>query len=403
MSLSPNELHPGIESAIAPTTASSGRRPRAISIGLVARAEAAITGTSRYADGLRDGLAARGITTRIAPIDTRFLPRPLTSAAGLAGFDLERFFTHFPLRMKTPPVDAYHLTTQNLASVLVTQRLRHPSLVTVHDIIPWLVRHDRALCVYTHRLHRLFDWVAMQGLRRATGLLAVSEWTKRTIVRELGIPASRIQVCYNGLDRKLFRPLTPSDQFRERYGLSASERYLLYVGSEDPRKNIGGLLRAFAAVRAQRPDLILLKVGAPQIPERRQQLLALAASLGLADAVRWIDRVPDTDLPQFYAASELLLMPSFYEGFGYPVLESMACGTPVVCADAASLPELAGGAAMLVDPYRPQSWLTPILTLLEDSQQRERARQIGLERASLFTWERASEIAARAYQRLLDS
>ncbi|MFN8633881.1 MAG: glycosyltransferase family 1 protein [Chloroflexota bacterium] len=371
------------------------------SIGLVARAEAAITGTSRYADGLRDGLAERGIALRIAPIDTRFLPRPVTGLARRAGLDPQRFFTHYPVRMKTPPVDAYHLTTQNLASVLMTQRLRRPTLVTVHDIIPWLVRDDRALCVYTHPLHRLFDWVAMQGLRRATGLLAVSEWTKRTLVQELGIPSKRIQVCYNGLDHELFKPHPVKAEFRERYGLPADRRYLLYVGSEDPRKNLGGLLRAFAAVRAQRPDLVLLKVGAPQEPGRRRQLQTLAGQLGIADAVRWIDRVPDADLPGFYAASELLLMPSFYEGFGYPVLESMACGTPVVCADAASVPELAGDAASLVDPRRPQTWVEPILTMLEDARQRDRARERGLTRASAFTWERASEITAGAYAALL--
>ena len=319
---------------------------------LVSKPGTTKTGIGRYAFELERGLRAAGVDVRSASL-TQPLPEPVARLGRRAGYDVEAFFRSYPLRADVRPGYITHLTSQTLATLLLTQRLPRPVVVTVHDILPYLLRDDPALSVYRNQAQRLFDALAMRGLRRADRLIADSHYTKRTVVDALGIPAGRIDVVHLGVDTERFRPLPVPNAFRMRYGLPADRRYVLYVGSEDPRKNVPLLLRAFAMVRRELPDLILLKVGAAAFPEQRVRHRELAASLGIADAVRWIDDVPEEDLPLCYNVADVLAFPSRYEGFGFPVLEALACGTPVVALRASSVPELVGDAAVLIDDPAP--------------------------------------------------
>jgi glycosyltransferase involved in cell wall biosynthesis len=206
------------------------------------------------------------------------------------------------------------------------------------------------------------------------------------LVQNLAMPAERISVVPLGVDEQQYQPLAVPDAFRIRYELSDEHRYVLYVGSEDPRKNLEMLWRAFAIACRRDPGLRLLKVGPAQSQLERQRLVGLADELGIERAVRFLDYVPEDDLPLLYNVASMCVVPSLYEGFGLPVLEAMACGTPVVCSSAASLPEVAGDAALLVSGTDSLQLADAIGALLEDSEQRTALRDRALRRAMQFRW-----------------
>jgi glycosyltransferase involved in cell wall biosynthesis len=358
-------------------------------VALVARKEPGVTGTSRFAATLLDALRASGTDVELAPLGLGPVAAPLASAAKRAGVDLATFFGQYPLAMPRRAADVYHLATQTLAT-LCLRRPDRPVVVTVHDIIPYLLRHDRKLRAYGHAIHRWFDYAAMRGITRATVITADSEWTRQTLIRELRIPEERVRVVRLGIDSELFRPTRPDKAFWVRYGLDPDRPFALYVGSEDPRKNVASLIRAMALV----PELQLVKVGAAHHEREHTRLIALASELGLDRSVHWLRHVPEADLPRFYTAARVVVLPSMWEGFGLPVLEGMACGTRVVCANATSLPELAGADSILCEPS-PAALAEAIQQGLRgDGEQPAEAR---LAWARSFTWQRTADDMNAAY------
>ena len=265
-----------------------------------------------------------------------------------------------------------------------------PIVVSVHDLA--LVRfpelgnaHLRGVPERTRR-----------AVAAARLVLASSETTRRDLIELLQVPAERIRVVYLGCDA-MFRAL-PADAarayVRERYGLAAP--YLLHVGTLEPRKNLPRLISAYARLRAARHDVpTLLLAGARgwQYEAVFQRVEALA----LRDHVRFTERVPTADLPALYGAAAAFVYPSLYEGFGLPPLEAMACGTPVVCSNTTSLPEVTGDAALLVDPYDESAWTAAMQRILDDAALRSSLRGRGLERAQLFSWERCARETLAAY------
>jgi len=227
-------------------------------------------------------------------------------------------------------------------------------------------------------------------------ILASSEATRRDLIELLGVPPDRIRVVHLGCDAA-FRPL-PADgartHVRDRYGLA--EPYLLHVGTLEPRKNLARLIRAYGRLCAARRDApALLLVG-----ERGWQyegLFRLVEELKLGARVRFTARVPSADLPALYGAAAAFVYPSLYEGFGLPPLEAMACGTPVVCSNAAALPEVTGDAALLVDPYDEDALAAALEQVLDDSALRASLRARALDRARYFTWERCARATLTAY------
>ncbi|MBI2888049.1 MAG: glycosyltransferase family 4 protein [Chloroflexi bacterium] len=380
----------------APGTSAEGAT--ALKVLLLARREVGVTGTSRYAASLLPALRGLGLDAQAEEPARRGGPALAPLSRRLPGVDLGAFFAHYPLTLPRHDADVYHLSSQNLASALAWRRPRPPVVVTVHDIIPYLLRDDPRLCSYRHPVHRWFDRLAMHGLTRADALLADSHWTKGTLVERLDIPAGRIQVAPLGVDRERFRPCLVPDSFWARYGLRPDARYLLYVGSEDPRKNLEALLRALPLVQASHPDLRLLKVGAPYHLAERARLQALAQRLGVQGMLHWLDAVPEDDLPLFYNAARVFVLPSLYEGFGLPVLEALACGTPVVCANAAALPEVAGADSRLCPPV-PGALAQAIAAALAPDPS-PGARDARIQWAGQFTWERAAREARAVYDRV---
>lgn len=372
----------------------AGERPPRVQ--LVSKPGAAATGLGRYALELERGLRAVGVEIRQAPLRDP-VPPALAAAARRLGYDVATFTRSYPLRVDARPGYVTHLTSQTIATLLLTQRLPRPTVVTVHDILPYLLRDDPELSIYRRRLDRVTDGLAMRALRRADRLIAVSHYTKQTVVDALAIPADRIDVVHNGVDAERFRPLAVPKELRDRYGLPADRRYVLFVGSEDPRKNLAALLRAMAALRQGGVGATLLKVGAPAFLERRAHHLQLCEALGIADAVRWIDAVSEEDLPLLYNLADVFAFPSRYEGFGLPVLEALACGTPVVALRRSSVPELVGDVAGLVDGDDPITFAAALADALMDRDHGAAAR---VDQARRFTWAGAAEAVAAAYRRV---
>jgi glycosyltransferase involved in cell wall biosynthesis len=338
-----------------------------LSIQLVVKSTSPRTGLGRYGEELEHGLRQAGARVRRAELGN-WAPRPLSAFARQCGYDLPAFSRSYPLRADVRPGYLTFLTSQTLATLLTVQRLPRPVVVMVHDILPYLLRNDAEMRTYHHRLDRLMDAVAMRGLRRADHLITNSEYTKQTVVDVLGVASERIDAIHLGVDRARFRPRPVPDDFRARYDLRVGQRYILAVGTEDPRKNLAALLRAMPTIARDVGNIRLLKVGAPAFVEQRRRHLELCRELDIEAFVRWFDEVPEDDLPLFYNVADVFAFPSIYEGFGFPVLEALACGTPVVAARRASIPEIAGELGTLVDDPSPHELARAITAALRAEQ-----------------------------------
>lgn len=201
-----------------------------------------------------------------------------------------------------------------------------------------------------------------------------------------------MHVVYEGVDPRRFHP---SDARPFDFP------YVLYVGSEHPRKNLGELITAFAILKAsgRHPDLRLVKVGAAGGSESDFRAVTddLIASHGLRSDVVIVDRVHEDALPAYYAGAECTVLPSLYEGFGFPAVEAMACGSPIIVSSAGSLPEVVGDAGVVVSPRVPEQLARAIHALLAAPQRREELREAGLRRAATFTWEQTAAGTRRVY------
>ena len=237
-----------------------------------------------------------------------------------------------------------------------------------------------------------------KSCRRADKIVTVSQFSKEEIVKYLNIPEEKIVVMPNGVDHSLYHPGYAEDAIekaKRRYQIEGE--YYLYLGTLEPRKNIERIVQAYA--RAKRP-------GGPKLvlAGRRgwlyESIFAAVQELGIEEDVVFTDYVADADVPLLMSGARMFLFPSLYEGFGLPPLEAMACGTPVVTANTSSLPEVAGDAALLADPYSVREIAAAIARLEEDEALRRSLIQKGLERAAQFTWEKSAQIF---YAAILDA
>ena len=236
--------------------------------------------------------------------------------------------------------------------------------------------------------------------RKADHIITVSTFSKNEIVEVLGIPESKISVIPCGVSEE-FTTCDASAEFLDAARIvGVRPPFLLYVGNLKPHKNVATLLRAFAQLRlANRMRHSLLIVG--DDPRWKHALVDESLRLGIRDRVVVVPHVSQSLLPRLYAAADLLIMPSTVEGFGLPVLEAMACGTPVISSSAASLPEVAGDAALYFDPSRPDELAAQIEYLLGSPALQSSLRQRGLARASQFTWQQSARRHSELYSQIL--
>jgi glycosyltransferase involved in cell wall biosynthesis len=314
-------------------------------------------------------------------------------------FDIGAFLASYPTRVEIGSHDVCHFTAQNLATVLLFQRFDCSTVATVHDIIPFLTRRFRTTNTYSHTMHRLFDLLAMAGLKQSDMLIADSLWTKHTVTHYLGIPPTKVRVVPLGVDLDRFRRSEVTSEWARRFGLELSKQYLVYVGSDDPRKNLDSLIHALARIRIEHPTAHLMMVGYPQHRGQRQRLQWLVNKLSLDSMVSFVDGVTDAELSMFYSACKVVVIPSLFEGFGLPVLESLATGTRVIVADRAALPEVAGADCILAEPTEEGlAWALHRALSDETNPAGVHAR---VDFASRFTWERTGRETAEIYAELL--
>ena len=251
---------------------------------------------------------------------------------------------------------------------------------------------------YTPANRLLLQFFTRHAVRNATQLIAVSQYTKDDVVRTYGRDPKDIAVVHHGVNADQFsQKATGSRQQAVGKRCGLPERFMLFVGALQPRKNIVGLVTAFEEVKRSEPDTHLVIVGGGEW--KTGQILARIESSSVRDSMHLLRRVPHDDLAALYTMAAALVLPSFSEGFGMPVLEAMAAGTPVITSSTSSLPEVAGDAALLVDPTDSSAIANALLRVLRDASLRQDLIAKGRERASRFTWDRAAEQTAAVIEK----
>lgn len=357
-----------------------------------------------YAAELR-ALCEAHPNVRAAPIPLP--PRRLTQL-------WHRLRAPLPVELFTGPLDVLHAPD----FVLPPNRARR-RIVTIHDL-SYMVHPECALPSVARYLREAVP----PSLARADAVLADSQATRDDLVRLLHVPAGRVSVVYPGVGPQ-FRPLPPdvTEPVRRRLGLP--DRFVLFVSTIEPRKNLVRLVEAFAALGARSWDRGARESGS--ITAALHSKAALAASprplapglalviagrkgwlyepvfeaisrLGLAERVQTLDFVDDSDLPMVYNLADVFAYPSIYEGFGFPPLEALACGTPVVASNRSSLPEALGDAALLVPPDDVGAIAAALAQALGDAALRERLRAAGPGQARQFTWDGAAQQVLELYR-----
>ena len=295
---------------------------------------------------------------------------------------------------------------------LILSRLRLPLchftnfLAPLKAPCPYLVTiHDMSLFIHGEMHTRKSLWSVRSLLplvaRRADAIIAVSESARRDILSVLRVPAQKVRVIHEAAGEE-YRVLDrPGELHRVSATYGLQDPFILSVGTIEPRKNLQRLLLAYARLKQAGQKETLLLVG--QLGWKYQGVLREIERLGLQDRVRILGYVPDADLPAIYNLARALAFPSLYEGFGLPILEAMACGTPVLTSNCSSMPEVAGEAAVLVDPCSQESLTEGLHRILQDASFREQLRAAGFKRAAQFSWSRAAAETTRLYENLTRS
>ncbi|MCB0045328.1 MAG: glycosyltransferase family 4 protein [Caldilineaceae bacterium] len=274
-----------------------------------------------------------------------------------------------------------------------------PGVATVHDLsfVRMPETLPRAKRVYLRRL-------CAASVARAARVIAVSRQTADDLVAEFGAPPAKIEVVPNGVDA-MFTPGTAADSMAFRDAMRLPDRFILYVGTLEPRKNLAMLLRGYARYRNADPEPapLILAGGKGWFYD---EIFTLVEELGIEESVSFPGYIPAEELPNWYRAATVFVYPSRFEGFGLPVLEAMACATPVICSDAPSLTELVGDAALIVtraeEPGADE--LAAALTrVLADSALHQELSQRGAARAARFTWVRTAQETLAVYEQAANS
>lgn len=281
-----------------------------------------------------------------------------------------------------------HITSQDLAYLLELVKLEK-TIITCHDLIPWVYDNNR---LPTWKLN-------MKGLKKADRIITVSEYSKNEIVKYVGYPEDQITVIPNAVDHNNYY-VKRDREIVKKLGVPDTQKVILYVGSEQPRKNVPFLLEAISLLKKKLPGIKLLKIGVPQVSGVREELLKLIEVLDIQKEVIFVGYVSENDLTKYYNAADLFVFPTLYEGFGLPPLEAMACGTPVITSNVTSLPEVVGDSAVTIDPYDVNAFAEAMYDLLTDEKLRENMINKGLKRAQLFNWEKSAKETLKVYEQL---
>jgi glycosyltransferase involved in cell wall biosynthesis len=288
-------------------------------------------------------------------------------------------------------LDVFHATF----SFIIPSLLGPRTVTTIHDASAILFSETHSMKVKT--LHRLFFNIAARRTRR---VITDSFWSKNDIARLTGINDNKIVVTHLAVDEN-YQPLGEENIkiVRQKYGLPKD--YILYNATLEPRKNVSRLIRAFHQLKKQYTIAHSL-VLAGKKGWLYEEFFRLVRNLDLERAIIFTDWVPDEDLPALYSAASVVAYPSLYEGFGLSILKAFACGTPVVTSNVSSMPEVAGDAAILVDPYDTDGLAESLWKVLSDEKLATNLREKGFAQVKKFSWEKTAKETLEVYEEVQD-
>ncbi|MFN8595327.1 MAG: glycosyltransferase family 1 protein [Anaerolineae bacterium] len=295
----------------------------------------------------------------------------------------------FPIELAARSIDLLHSP-----DFIPPFRGHHRRVITVHDLNFFYFPE-----FLTAESRRYYDNQIERAVTVADHILADSHATRLDLIKWLNVPDDKITVVWLAPSR-VYRPIEPAALSEARARLQLPEKYLLFTGTLEPRKNVAGLLHAYRQLidrERQSPPLLLAGSRGWLFDETR----ALIDQLCLSDRVRWIDSPAESDLVALYNAATVFALPSHYEGFGLTVLEAMACGVPTIISDRGSLPEIAGGASLIVDPDDYTELANSLQRALYDEPLRAELRSKGFRRVTDFSWERCARETLAVYHRVL--
>jgi glycosyltransferase involved in cell wall biosynthesis len=296
----------------------------------------------------------------------------------------------FPLELRCVQIDLLHSP-----DFIPPFRGSYQRVITVHDLN--FLYYPQFL---TTASRRYYNQQIERAVQIADHILADSHATRLDLIKLLNVPEEKITVVWLAPNTEVYRPLNSAEIIAERDRLQLPDRFILFAGTLEPRKNVAGLLRAYRLLLERDPhlpDLILAGSRGWLFDETR----ALIDELRLSDRVRWIDSPPDSDLAALYNAATVFVLPSHYEGFGLTVLEAMTCGAPCIISDRGSLPEVAGGAAKEIDPDDIMELAEAMAGVLNDGLLQQQLSRKGFERAAEFSWQRCARATLAVYRRVL--
>ena len=351
--------------------------------------EQRLASMERLADEIELGFAAH---PRYGVTSMALHASPIAARIGLGRVDsYATRFARYPLAASRVRAGVYHIVDHGYAHVAALLP-RARTLVSCHDLM--LLKAEEGVAGFAPGRGQLarFRW-STSYLKKVARVVCPSESTKHDLVRLRGVSPQRISVVPYGVDAR-FRPLGIDASASLKTALPGASRHaMLHVSTGDAYKNVPGTLRVLAALRESGVDITLIRVGKPlSVDERR-----LAAELRVTGAVIECGRVSEERLVELYNAADVLLFPSFYEGYGWPPLEAMACGTPVVTSDAPSLAELIGDAGLMAPARDVAALVSAVRSVLESPDLAEPLRRRGIERSAQFTWQRTIDGFAQAY------
>ncbi|WP_337042753.1 glycosyltransferase family 4 protein [Emticicia sp. 17c] len=292
-------------------------------------------------------------------------------------------------------VDLLHCTS-NTAPITT----KVPLVVTIHDIIyleKWMISEG----TYYQRFGNLYRrWNVPRIANKASMIITVSDYERHRIIEGLKVPADRVRTIYNACGSH-FTPERNADElaaFRKKMNLP--ERFILFLGNTDPKKNLPNVMKALGLLH-QRGKLDFTLVMPDFGKEHLMALLKSQNNEHLMTHIMLTGYIPNKELPNLYRLAELFLYPSLRESFGIPILEAMSCGTPVITSNTSAMPEVAGEGAILIDPTQPEQIAEKILTVLNDNTLRAQTIKYGIERASMFSWEKTAREVVGVYEEIL--